>query len=201
MLPRIAPAASTPDELVESTDICGVKVPNAFIGVEEDARLRPRSHRTSSFPGGTQRRVVPSSLVTARNEGRVCGHFPWLVAALPTIKHCMHPRSNDAVVRFGEACRAGDLDAVRDTLAADVIAAYDGVGLVHGATDVARLAVMLLSGPSSVMTPESVNGRLGLALRHRGRAAAVLAIEITGARITTLWIVLDPAKLHAWHRN
>jgi hypothetical protein len=113
----------------------------------------------------------------------------------------MHPRSDDVVLRFGEACRAGDLDTVRDTLVADVVAVYDGVGLVHGAAEVARLAVMLLSGQSSVMTPESVNGRPGLALRHRGRAVAVLAIEITEAQITTLWIVLDPAKLRAWHRG
>jgi len=50
-----------------------------------------------------------------------------------------------------------------------------------------------------------VNGRAGLALRRAGRAVALVAAETVGtaadSRVGTLWIVLNPDKLLAWHRT
>jgi hypothetical protein len=119
----------------------------------------------------------------------------------------LDPR-DDAALRFAEACRLGDADALRASLAADAIAICDGGGLVpvptgpiHGARDVARLAAALLCGqPDTELTIEAVNGRPGLALRRGGHAVAVVGIEATGAGVTVLWFVLNPAKLRGWRR-
>jgi len=120
----------------------------------------------------------------------------------------MLDRHSVVVRRFAEACRLGDIDALRAVLDADAIAVCDGGGLVaagvepvHGAEEVARLAGVLLCGqPGVQLRVEAVNGRAGLALRRGGRAVAVVAVESAGARATVLWIVLNPAKLHDWHR-
>jgi hypothetical protein len=116
---------------------------------------------------------------------------------------------HDGVVRgFAEACRLEDIEALRAALDPDAIAICDGGGLVpasmspvHGAEDAARLAAAMLCGrPDAELTIEAVNGRAGLALRRRGRAVAVVAVEEAHARIAVLWIVLNPAKLSRWHR-
>ena len=43
-----------------------------------------------------------------------------------------------------------------------------------------------------------MNGRPTLVVRRAGKAVAVLAAPTDGARIGTLWIVLNPAKLRRW---
>nr|BFE74001.1 hypothetical protein GCM10020092_073020 [Actinoplanes digitatis] len=110
---------------------------------------------------------------------------------------------------FAEACRRGDVAALRAALAADAVAECDGGGVVpaavdpvRGAGDVARLvAVLLHTRPDTELTVESVNGRAGLALRRDGRAVAVVAVEVAGGRVAVLWVVLNPAKLSGWHRR
>jgi limonene-1,2-epoxide hydrolase len=109
------------------------------------------------------------------------------------------------VVRgFVEACRREDLAAVRAALDADVVAVCDGggLGVVHGAEDVARLVVGLFCGrPDTELTVESVNGQAGVAVRRDGRAVAVVGVEVAGTAVTGLWIVLNPAKLRGWNRH
>ncbi|UMP00974.1 hypothetical protein [Amycolatopsis sp. EV170708-02-1] len=116
---------------------------------------------------------------------------------------------HDRVVRaFAEACRRGEAAALSAILAADAVATYDGGGLApgprepaHGAADVARLVMTSLCARADAeLTVESVNGRAGLALRRASRAVAVVAAETAGSKITTLWIVVNPAKLTGWHR-
>ncbi|MEU8609564.1 siderophore-interacting protein [Actinoplanes sp. NPDC048791] len=103
--------------------------------------------------------------------------------------------------RFATACRSGDTVAIRAALAVTVVAVCDGVGVVHGAIDVARLArLLLVERPQVTVSAEAVNGGPGLAVRRLGRAIAVIAIDTTGAEITALWIAVDPGKLRAWHR-
>ncbi|MFC7529320.1 siderophore-interacting protein [Actinoplanes sp. GCM10030250] len=111
-------------------------------------------------------------------------------------------RSDDVLPRFAQACRSGDTAAVRAVLTAEAIAVCDGIGVVYGRADVAWLAGLLLAErPRTTITHEAVNGRPGLALRCLGRVVAAIATETAGTRITALWIVLDPAKLRAWHRD
>ncbi|ONI92768.1 siderophore-interacting protein [Saccharothrix sp. ALI-22-I] len=116
---------------------------------------------------------------------------------------------DDVVRGFAEACRLGDVAAVRAALDPDAVAVCDGIGRVpaatgaiHGEEDVSRLVTALLCGrPDTELTVESVNGRAGLALRRAGRAIAVVGVRQAGARVTGLWIVLNPAKLGGWHRR
>ncbi|MEV6443071.1 hypothetical protein [Amycolatopsis sp. NPDC051716] len=117
---------------------------------------------------------------------------------------------HDATVRrFAAACRRRDGAALEAILGDDAVATCDGgdlvpapAGTARGAAEVARLVIEVLGGPADAeLTVESVNGRAGLALRHASRAVAVVGAETAGSRITTLWIVLNPAKLTAWHRG
>ncbi|GAA4672091.1 siderophore-interacting protein [Phytohabitans rumicis] len=118
-------------------------------------------------------------------------------------------RHDDVVRGFARACQLGDIAALRAALDAAAIAVCDSGGRVpatmsptHGAEDVARLAAALLCGPPDTeLTVEAVNGRAGLALRRAGQAIAVVAVETVDAKVTVLWVVLNPAKLRGWHRR
>ncbi|KOX20098.1 hypothetical protein ADK67_31745 [Saccharothrix sp. NRRL B-16348] len=119
-------------------------------------------------------------------------------------------RLDDVARGFAEACLRDDVAAVRAALDADAVAVCDSGGLVpaaagvvHGAEDVTQLVAALLCGrpPDTELTIESVNGRTGLALRRAGRALAVVGLREVDAKVTDVWIVLNPAKLNGWHRR
>ncbi|MFF4418139.1 hypothetical protein ACFYY8_36905 [Streptosporangium sp. NPDC001559] len=116
---------------------------------------------------------------------------------------------HDRVVRrFAQLWDLGDVTALREILAVDVTAVSDGGGNlraavhpVHGADAVACFVVALLTGQSGTeVTAGSVNGRTGLVLRQAGQAVAVVGMSVAGARVTAVWIVLNPDKLRPWHR-
>lgn len=119
------------------------------------------------------------------------------------------PDSDDALVRLAEAGRWGDAAALRRVLTPDVVAICDSGGLIPmltdplcGVDDVSNLLTALLGGrPDTEPAIEAVNGRSGLVVRRAGKAVAVLVAAADGARIGTLWIVLNPAKLHQWDRQ
>lgn len=121
----------------------------------------------------------------------------------------MRSRHDDVVRRFAEACQLGDIGAIRAALDADVIAVCDGgelapaaIGPIHGVEDVAQLvAVLLCRQPDAELSIEAVNGRAGLALRRAGQAIAVVGVTVIDTKVAILWIVLNPAKLHSWHRR
>ncbi|MEV0388496.1 nuclear transport factor 2 family protein [Nonomuraea sp. NPDC050643] len=109
--------------------------------------------------------------------------------------------------RFAAACDAGDPAALREILADDAMTVSDGGGRVraavrpaHGADAVARFVTALLARqPGTVVAAEPVNGRTGLVLRRAGRAVAAVSVSVAGARVTAVWIVLNPDKLLGWH--
>jgi hypothetical protein len=118
----------------------------------------------------------------------------------------MVSRLDDVVRGLAEACQRGDIAALRATLATDAVAVCDGggpaPGTAHGTESAAQLTATVLCGrPDTELTVESVNGRAGLALRQAGRAIAVVAVQTAGTKVIALWIVLNPAKLHSWHRG
>ncbi|MFC4052753.1 nuclear transport factor 2 family protein [Actinomadura syzygii] len=128
-------------------------------------------------------------------------------------------RHDHVARRFAAACRGGDAAALRALLAADAMVVSDGGGKVrapvhptHGADAVARFVTNLLAcqprtgqpdpGESGTdVTVESVNGRAGLVLRRAGQAIAVVGVSVADARVTAVWIVLNPDKLRRWHRQ
>jgi RNA polymerase sigma-70 factor (ECF subfamily) len=112
----------------------------------------------------------------------------------------------ELAARFCDALRDGDLDALRDLLAADVQMAGDGGGkapvlarTVFGVGNVARLLASvfpLMADIDGAVEPQEVNCQPGVLLRDRdGRLAGVLTLEVLDGRIQAIRSVLNPDKL------
>ncbi|MET7335753.1 nuclear transport factor 2 family protein [Nonomuraea sp. NPDC005650] len=145
--------------------------------------------------------------------GTPAASAPWPVTGPPRRQTpsagAMLARHDRVARRFAAACDTGDAAALRAVLAADAIVVSDGGGKLrapvhptHGAQAVARFVTALLAGqpPGTEVAVESVNGRTGLVLRQTGRAVAVVGVSVAGPEVTAVWIVLNPDKLHSWHR-
>jgi RNA polymerase sigma-70 factor (ECF subfamily) len=111
--------------------------------------------------------------------------------------------SRKALTAFKRATETGDLQALLDLLAPDVVFLGDGGGVkqalprpVVGALKVARL---LLGGMRRVsgwsMEPVQVNGYPALAFKFDGELDGVIALRIDGGLISGLYAVRNPEKL------
>jgi RNA polymerase sigma-70 factor (ECF subfamily) len=107
--------------------------------------------------------------------------------------------------RFFDAFREGDVDGLRELLAADVQLVGDGGGKapqwkhVIGAEKVARLLAAIVQ-PSErigvVVEPHDVNGQPGAILRDRDdKVISTLSLDILDGRIQTIRGVINPDKL------
>ena len=112
----------------------------------------------------------------------------------------------ELAARFLDALRDGDVDGLRELLAADVQMVGDGGGKapalarsVIGADKVAR--VLAAFGPLLVridagVEPRQLNGQPGAILRDRdGRVAGTVALDVLGGRIQAIRLVVNPDKL------
>jgi RNA polymerase sigma-70 factor (ECF subfamily) len=111
----------------------------------------------------------------------------------------------ELAARFFDALRDGDVDALRELLAADVEMVGDGGGKgpalarsVVGVDNVARLlaaTVPLLAGIAE-LEPCALNGQPGAILRDRdGNVAGTMTLDMLGGRIQTIRSVVNPDKL------
>jgi RNA polymerase sigma-70 factor (ECF subfamily) len=109
-------------------------------------------------------------------------------------------------VRFLDAVRDGDVDALQELLAADVQLVGDGGGKapqlarnVLGAENVARLVGTVFPWMARIdvtFEPHEVNGQPGAIFRDRdGKVLQTLVLEVFDRRIQTIRIVLNPDKL------
>ncbi len=112
----------------------------------------------------------------------------------------------ELAARFFDAVRDGDVERVRELLAADVQMVGDGGGKapalakgVIGADNVARVlasTVPVLAKIDARMEQREVNGQPGAILRDRdGRVAGTLTLDVFGGRIQTIRAVTSPDKL------
>ena len=111
----------------------------------------------------------------------------------------------DAVVaRFQEALVGGDLQALLDVLAPDVVVVADGGGLasaaripLEGATVVSRaLAGFVRKAPAgAVITPTRVNGGPGLRVDVDGALDTAISLVVVDGRIARVFAVRNPEKL------
>ncbi len=112
----------------------------------------------------------------------------------------------ELATRFFDALENGDVDALRDLLAADVQLVGDGGGrapqlarAVAGAANVARLLGAVfpkLLRVGVALEPHEVNGQPGALLRDRdGRVLQALVLDVLDGRIQTVRGVANPDKL------
>jgi RNA polymerase sigma-70 factor (ECF subfamily) len=111
--------------------------------------------------------------------------------------------SREALAAFQRATETGDLQALLDLLAPDVVFLGDGGGVkqavprpVVGASKVAR---MLLGGLTRVagwaMEPTQVNGYPALVFTFEGELDTVIAVRLDDGLISGLYAVRNPEKL------
>jgi hypothetical protein len=104
----------------------------------------------------------------------------------------------EVVEAFLAAARDGDFDALIAVLDPDIVVREDtGSGTlveVHGAENVARRA-SAFSQLGVVARPALVNGAAGWVSLLDGEVFAIAALTLRNGRITTMDILLDPARL------
>lgn len=116
--------------------------------------------------------------------------------------------SRAVITQFVRAANTGDVQTLMDVLAPDVVQISDGGGKVHaalrpisGAAQVANFLIRLARTSMADMRAEFgvFNALPAVLLRSAadGRLDSVLMIEMTDDRITTLYAVRNPDKLHS----
>jgi RNA polymerase sigma-70 factor (ECF subfamily) len=112
----------------------------------------------------------------------------------------------ELATRFFDALRDGDIDGLRELLAADVEMVADSGGKapalarsVFGADNVARVLVSvfpLLIKIDARVEPCALNGQPGAIVRDRdGKVIGTLTLDVLGGRIQTIRSVANPDKL------
>jgi RNA polymerase sigma-70 factor (ECF subfamily) len=108
---------------------------------------------------------------------------------------------------FKQAWEAQDINALIALLDPGATATADGGGLaiafldpIEGAEQIARAWVDIANRKPSDMTflERAVNGQPGLVAQQNGVTVTVFAFEVTGDRITHIWVVRNPDKLRPW---
>jgi RNA polymerase sigma-70 factor (ECF subfamily) len=112
----------------------------------------------------------------------------------------------ELAARFFDALRDGDIEGLRELLAADVQMVADGGGKapafarsVIGADKVARVLASnlpLLAKIDARVEPRELNGHPGAILRDRNdKVVGALTLDVLGGRIQTIRSVVNPDKL------
>jgi len=121
-------------------------------------------------------------------------------SAHTTPHHADAPAHQEEVVKaFLAAARDGDFDALLAVLDPDIVERVDtGSGTiveVRGALNVARRAMAASQRDGLVGRPALINGAPGWVSVLDGELFAIGALTVHNGRITTLDILLDPARL------
>ncbi|MGW6564069.1 RNA polymerase sigma factor SigJ [Streptomyces sp. NPDC054975] len=113
-----------------------------------------------------------------------------------------------ALVRhFKEAWERRDIEALVGLLDPDAAMVADGGGQVgavlrpvEGSERIAQYVIHIADkAPGLKLLERTVNGRPGLVAQRADVTVTVAAFDITGARITRIWAVRNPAKLRSWN--
>ena len=107
---------------------------------------------------------------------------------------------------FKRAWEAQDIHALVGLLDPDATVIGDGGGLVsaelrpvEGSDRIARTLVDIAGrAPGMILLERTVNGLPGLVVQQDGVIVTVMAIDVAGDRIRTIWAVRNPEKLRPW---
>ncbi|RPE46275.1 RNA polymerase sigma-70 factor (ECF subfamily) [Streptomyces sp. Ag109_O5-1] len=123
------------------------------------------------------------------------------VRGTPALPAAEQDRHRGVVEAFLAAARGGDMGALLELLAPDVVRRADpaarppGVPAeLRGARAVAE-GTVLLRRRARFAVPVLVDGRVGLAVAPRGRLLYVLRVTVEGDRVAAYEVVADPALL------
>jgi RNA polymerase sigma-70 factor (ECF subfamily) len=116
------------------------------------------------------------------------------------------PRRAELVRQFKAAWESTDIAALVSLLDPDVTAVADGGGVVqaalapvHGGVDVAQYFTSLpIFRLGRTLLERTVNGQPGLVIQFEGVTETVIAFDVDADRITNIWAVRNPEKLHPW---
>jgi RNA polymerase sigma factor (sigma-70 family) len=107
------------------------------------------------------------------------------------------------VAAFFSAARAGDFGRLVELLDPDAVVRADGGSarpgasvVMRGAAEIAR-ATIATASPLADFTPVVVNGVAGMLITVKGRPVSVIAVTVTGGRVTALDGITDLARLSA----
>ena len=111
------------------------------------------------------------------------------------------PQQRAIVDAFFMAARMGDFDRLMELLAPDVVIRADGGPdrpgasiVMRGAAQIAR-ATIATASPLADFTPVLVNGVAGMLITVRGRPVSLIAVTVTGSRITAMDGITDLDRL------
>ena len=111
------------------------------------------------------------------------------------------PQQRTIVDAFFTAARAGDFDRLLELLDPDVVIRADGGParpaasvVMRGAAQIAR-ATIATASPLADFTPVLVNGVAGMLITVRGRPVSLIAVTVTGSRITAMDGITDLDRL------
>jgi len=112
------------------------------------------------------------------------------------------PQQRAIVNAFFAAARAGDFDRLMELLDPDVVIRADGGParpgasvVMRGAAQIAR-ATIATASPQADFTPVLVNGVAGMLITFRGRPVSLIAVTVTGSRITAMDGITDTSRLN-----
>jgi len=119
----------------------------------------------------------------------------------PSLPDVGLPQQRAVVDAFFAAARAGDFDRLVGLLDPDAVIRADGgparpgMSLVmRGAEPIAR-ATIATASPRADFTPMVVNGVAGMLITVSRRPVSLIAVTVTGGRVTALDGITDPARL------
>jgi RNA polymerase sigma-70 factor (ECF subfamily) len=111
------------------------------------------------------------------------------------------PQQRAIVDAFFTAAREGDFDRLMELLDPDAVIRADGGParpgasvVMRGAAQIAR-ATIATASPLADFTPVLVNGVAGMLITVRGRPVSLIAVTVTGSRITALDGITDLDRL------
>ncbi|MEU1165660.1 sigma-70 family RNA polymerase sigma factor [Streptomyces sp. NPDC005921] len=195
---RAVAAGDGPEEEAVLADSVGLALLVVLERLSPAERVAFVLHDLFAVPFERIAAITDRSLPAAKKLASRARHKVRGTSALPAAELDRH---RGVVEAFLAAARGGDLGALLDVLAPDVVRRADPAVLppgmateLRGARAVAE-GTVLLRRRARFAVPALVDGRVGLVVAPRGRLLYVLRVSVEGDRVAAYEVVADPARL------